>query len=265
MGWYSQGTQVVDFTEKNGKIDFKRAGYFIPEGANQWVSAIFKVERNPDGTTTYFGATGDGIVGDAGRNGIDVYKVTLPAAPAAAQPRCRRPTRPPGTNPNAPETPGLPTEPEPTHADRSGCAVTSGFSSADVTPQKRGLRFDFSRSVDSPVRADVFQSSIGKRLVNKRVKRFDDRTQSFTWNGRKKGLRNGTFVARLRIKVPDGGVDTRRFSLQRSGGKFKLSADVQGAEELRAAQEGRAAAQRLRRRAQSGGRPSASASARRRR
>ena len=44
--WYSQGTQVVDFTENaNGTIDFKRAGYFVPEHANQWVSHVFKVEE----------------------------------------------------------------------------------------------------------------------------------------------------------------------------------------------------------------------------
>jgi len=83
MGWYSQGTQVVDFVEhRDGTFEFKEAGYFIPENANQWVSQIFKVQRNDDGTFTYFGATGDGIIGAAvGRDAIDVYKVTLPAPP----------------------------------------------------------------------------------------------------------------------------------------------------------------------------------------
>jgi len=84
MGWYSQGTQVVDFVEHaDGSFEFKEAGYFIPENANEWVSHIFKVQRNENGTFTYFGATGDGIVGaGAGRSAIDVYKVTLPAPPA---------------------------------------------------------------------------------------------------------------------------------------------------------------------------------------
>jgi hypothetical protein len=217
MGWYSQGTQVIDFTEKDGKINFKRAGYFIPENANQWVSSIFKIERNPDGTTTYYGATGDGIVGDAGRNGVDIYKVTLPAAPL---PPNRQPpaNAPPGTNPNAPITPGVPTQPTP----QPGCAVTSGFMNADVAPEGRGLRFDFTRQVDSDVRADIFQSSRGRDVVRSKVVRFSDKTQSFTWNGRKKGLRDGTFVARLRINVPGRGVDTRRFSLQRKNGRFKV-------------------------------------------
>jgi Ca2+-binding RTX toxin-like protein len=84
MGWYSQGTQVFDFVEEaNGRIRFQEAGWFIPEQANTWVSHIFKTETNPDGTVTYYGATGDFTLGEAGRNSIDVYKVTLPPAPKA--------------------------------------------------------------------------------------------------------------------------------------------------------------------------------------
>jgi hypothetical protein len=82
MGWYSQGTQVFDFVEEaNGRIRFAEAGFFIPDNANTWVSHIFKTEKNKDGTTTYYGATGDFNLGEAGRNSIDVYKVTLPPAP----------------------------------------------------------------------------------------------------------------------------------------------------------------------------------------
>ena len=58
MGWYSQGTQVLDFTENaDGTLDFKEAGYFIPASANEWVSHIFKVDRNADGSFTYYGTT----------------------------------------------------------------------------------------------------------------------------------------------------------------------------------------------------------------
>ena len=35
MGWYAQGTQVVDFVERpNGTVEFREAGYFIPANAN---------------------------------------------------------------------------------------------------------------------------------------------------------------------------------------------------------------------------------------
>jgi len=83
MGWYAQGTRVVDFTENaNGTIDFREAGWFIPANADQWVSAVFRVQPNADGTFTYWGAAGDFAVGDGGRNSIEVWKVTLPAPPA---------------------------------------------------------------------------------------------------------------------------------------------------------------------------------------
>jgi hypothetical protein len=82
MGWYSQGTRVVDFVERaNGSFEFRDAGWFIPENANTWVSHVFRVDPNPDCTFTYWGVTGDYSVGGAGRSAIDVYKVTLPAPP----------------------------------------------------------------------------------------------------------------------------------------------------------------------------------------
>ena len=86
MGWYSQGTHVIDFEERpDGTIDLREVAWFIPENANQWVSAIFKVDANPDGSFTYWGATGDFNLG-MGRNAIDIYRVTLPPPPAPAVP-----------------------------------------------------------------------------------------------------------------------------------------------------------------------------------
>jgi hypothetical protein len=85
MGWYSQGTRVIDYVENaDGTIQFKEVGHFIPENSNEWVSAIYKVDRNPDGSFTYYGATGDFYVGDGGRGTVDFYKVTLPAPPTPA-------------------------------------------------------------------------------------------------------------------------------------------------------------------------------------
>jgi hypothetical protein len=87
MGWYSQGTQVVDFREKrNGRIRFIDRAYLIPENANTWVSHVFDWARNPDGTVTYRGATGDFFIGSAGRSSIDVFEVTLPAPPKPKRP-----------------------------------------------------------------------------------------------------------------------------------------------------------------------------------
>jgi hypothetical protein len=81
MAWYSQGTQVVDFVERsNGTVELREAGYFIPANANEWVSHVFKVERERNGRYTYWGAAADFLLG-AGRNAVEIYKVTLPAPP----------------------------------------------------------------------------------------------------------------------------------------------------------------------------------------
>ena len=48
MGWYSQGTQVIDFVENpDGTVRFAEAGYFIPENANEWVSARLQDRAEP--------------------------------------------------------------------------------------------------------------------------------------------------------------------------------------------------------------------------
>jgi hypothetical protein len=81
MGWYSQGTQVVDFVERSdGTVELKEAGYFIPANANQWTSHVFASQKNANGTYTYWGAAADFALG-AGRNSVDIFKVTLPAPP----------------------------------------------------------------------------------------------------------------------------------------------------------------------------------------
>ncbi|MFN2468683.1 MAG: hypothetical protein ABR521_11205, partial [Gaiellaceae bacterium] len=97
MGWYSQGTQVIDYVEHpNGTFEFREAGWFIPANANTWTSAIFKLKQNPNGTFTYWGATGDFNLGTAGRSAVDIYSVTLPppaGAPTAVEVRTFSATR----------------------------------------------------------------------------------------------------------------------------------------------------------------------------
>ncbi len=215
MGWYSQGTQVVDFTEKpDGTVEFSNAAYFIPENANEWVSAIFKMERNADGTFTYYGATGDGVVGDAGRNGIDIYKVTLPAPPAPAA-RVRksepRPTTPPTGGPAGTAGPGCP-----------GSALLAA--EAAGRGAGRGLSLRFRTAGNVPVTIDIFQQSVGRRIVGeRRVRRFTGRRGSLFWNGRDARRRQvppGYYFARLRARGADGRVDTVRLTLGLSRRRF---------------------------------------------
>ena len=66
-----------------------------------------------------------------------------------------------------------------------------------------------------PVRIDVFQQSIGRRVVGERlVARFKNAKAAFRWNGRanRKGqkVRDGIFMVRFRLKVSNGLIDNRR-------------------------------------------------------
>ena len=217
MGWYSQGTQVVDFKENaDGTIDFERTGWFIPENANTWTSHIFKVQENKDGTFTYWGATGDFALGDAGRNAIDIYKVTLPAPP---KPRTATGEPPPGT----PQFPVSDTKGVPVGTDPPACASASGFEAIRAKPRskRKRLRFSFARRSENGVRVQVFRHTTGRkgqRIVRRRVADFRNRTRAFTWRARK--LRNGFYSARFRVKAPNGGTDVRHVALRRKRGRF---------------------------------------------
>jgi hypothetical protein len=220
MGYYSQGTQVFDFTEHpDGTVTFKDTGYFIPTNANTWVSHIFKVQRNADGTFTYWGAASDGILPGAGRGAIDVYKVTLPAPP----------------EPLGGPAPGTPTYPlslvkgienERVLADRragrsSGCTTNSVFQRAAVRRRgSRGLTFSFARRGSGRVTVDVFRSSRGSRIGERRVRRFARRTRSFSWNGR--GARDGVYFVRFTTTNARGGKDERRVALVRRRGRWSV-------------------------------------------
>jgi hypothetical protein len=200
MAWYSQGTQVVDFTENpDGTIDFETAGYFIPENANEWVSHIFKVEQNPDGSFTYWGAAADFAIGDAGRNAIEVYKVTMPAPP----------------KPAGDPLPGTPTFPR-----NFACASASGFASLDARPRakRKRVRFSFAPRRAAGVTAKVFRQSTGRRIARKRVKTFRNRTRAFTWKPRR--ARNGFYDVRFRRRAPNGKKDIRHLALRRKRGRF---------------------------------------------
>jgi len=216
MGWYSQGTQVVDFVENaDGTVDFKNAGFFTPENANTWVSQIFKIEKAPDGRFVYYGATGDGILPGAGRGAIDVYKVTLPPPPTPAG----------GAKPGGPAI--APAPGNPGGGAAPACAQSSGFDSVSARARGRGLRFGFTRRGAGAVTVDLFQQSVGRRVIGeRRVKAFGARSSGFSWNGRsRKRLRDGYFFARFKVKAANGTTDTRRVALQRARGRFRAAPD----------------------------------------
>jgi hypothetical protein len=216
MAWYSQGTQVIDFTENpDGTVTLEEAGWFIPQNANEWVSAIFKAQENPDGTFTYWGAAADFNLGEAGRNAIDVYRVTLPAPP--------QPADGPGLLPNRPirDRAGNTIDPS-TRAGAPACVTTKTIRSARVRRQGRRLGFAF--RADAPVTIDLFQHARGRRVTGERlIRRFRDVDGTVRWNGRDsngRALSDGHFVVRFAAETAAGTVYAKRIALKRRGGRF---------------------------------------------
>jgi hypothetical protein len=83
IAWYTQGTKIVDyFIDANGRWTFRETASVVPQGpaANTWASNIFKIERNDDGTVTYYFLATDIT------RGIDVFKWTGPANPTGTPP-----------------------------------------------------------------------------------------------------------------------------------------------------------------------------------
>jgi hypothetical protein len=233
MGWYSQGTQVIDFTENpDGTISFKEVGSFIPAGANQWVSHIFKAQQNPDGTFTYFGAAGDFRVSEGGRNTIDVYRVTLPAPPTPAPGPGVLPARLRGTTVTDPQT----GERVRVGRDGSGslgaprCVANRTITSATARTSRGRLRLGF-RS-QAPVTVDLFRQSAGSRIIGERlVRRFANVRRTISFNGRdRRGRRlgDGIYVARFTARGANGQKDSRRVALLRRNGRFSLLPSYSG-------------------------------------
>jgi hypothetical protein len=217
LGWYSQGTQVFDFTENDdGTISVKEAGYFTPENANSWTSHVFKAQRNQDGTFTYWGAASDGILPGTGRSAIDVYKVTLPPAPEPAG----------GRQPGTPEFPVSVVKGVENERTAGRCASSTAFERVGVRPRGRGLAFSFRRRGSAKVTVDLFRASRGRRVGDRRVRRFVNRTGAFRWDGRRgdrgRRVRDGVYHARFQTRTSTGGTDTRRVALVRRGGRWRL-------------------------------------------
>lgn len=124
MGWYTQGTQVIDYRENaDGTFEFAHVGYFIPEQANQWVSHVFSCEIEDDGRISYSGVIADFFVAN-GRNAVEVYTATLPPLGSAFDDGAAALKTPPGYCANsvavgpapAPEAPAPAPPPSPAPA-----------------------------------------------------------------------------------------------------------------------------------------------------
>ena len=90
------------------------------------------------------------------------------------------------------------------------------------------MRLEFSKRVSQRVNVDVFQVTVGRKVIGERlVARFRGKNRSFTWNGRskRKRVQPGYFFARYVIKLPNGTSDVRRKVFRLKGGRFTARPD----------------------------------------
>jgi hypothetical protein len=101
------------------------------------------------------------------------------------------------------------------------CAATTGFRSVSARAHGRGLAIGFAGRTTNPVTVDVFQTSVGRRVIgDRRVAHFVNKHAPFTWNGRGRGVGDGYFYVRLGVKGLSGKTDRRRITLVRRHGRF---------------------------------------------
>ena len=193
MGWYAQGTQVIDYVENSdGTITFKEAGYFIPGNANHWVSAIYRVDKNGDGSFTYYGMTGDFYVGDGGRGSVDFFKVKLPPPPAPA-------ARLPGTG--------------------------TGFAPDRFTFNRQALRVTQRGATTLRVSCLSTQPCTGSMFVRttKKFRRSDGKRKTVLFAKRNFTIPAGRTGAKINLQVSRTG---RRLAFMRKGVQVKAKASV---------------------------------------
>jgi hypothetical protein len=115
------------------------------------------------------------------------------------------------------------------------CRASGALRSASVRPRARGggARLAFTRRVPGAVQVDVFQQSIGRRVIRGRlVARFVDAATAIAWNGRanRPGRRivDGFYFVRFRLREADGSTDYARVALRRSHGRFTVRPSFYG-------------------------------------
>ena len=105
------------------------------------------------------------------------------------------------------------------------CTRAATLIGATARPRGRRVALSFARVADRPVDVDVFQTSVGRRLVGERlVARFAGVRRPFSWNGRanRAGRRvsDGWFVVRFALTDAAGRREVRRVALRRAGGRW---------------------------------------------
>jgi hypothetical protein len=103
MGYYSQGTKVLDYrVDGDGRLHFTEVASFVLPGAVTWTGDVFKTVDNPDGTRTYHFMSSDIA------RGADVFSWTHTPNPIQKN-RCTKVAGNPNASDNARKGCGLET------------------------------------------------------------------------------------------------------------------------------------------------------------
>jgi len=194
---YENGTRVLQITPQGKVIE---QGYFLPLGGS--TSSPF---WNPNGKVIY--------AIDYAR-GIDVLRYTGPSyAPDNAGTVTPEPGATPGTGGAKPGTSNAP-----------ACASAAGFEKVSVSPSGSNLRFGVKLRQQRAFDISLFQLSSGRTVLDNRLRaRATGLTASKTIKPR--NATDGFYFARLRMRMADGGTDTRRLTLIRKNGRFRVAPD----------------------------------------
>jgi hypothetical protein len=110
-------------------------------------------------------------------------------------------------------------------APSRSCTATGGFLKTDAKRRAHGARLLFARKIRRRVNIDVFQTSVGRRVIGERlVARYRNLDHSLNWSGvaNRPGRKvtDGYYFVRYRMTLGNGIVDTRRVTLRRVRGHF---------------------------------------------
>ena len=210
MGWYSQGTQVVDFIENAGRDDRLQGGRLLHPGEREHVG-LARSSRSSATPTARFTYCGRDRRLQPRRAGPQRDRRLQGHAAGAARAAGRH-----------------------GHRGRAGPGLAGGRvrgralrDRRRVPPRRRqarrrrGLRLELQApELALGARGRVPPGDGRSIRALKRVKSFRSRKRPFTWKAR--GVRNGTYVVRFRTSLAGGSADLRRIAVQRRKGRFTV-------------------------------------------
>ena len=105
----------------------------------------------------------------------------------------------------------------------SACTPHRRLVRATVRPRRSGLSIVLPRTA-GPVSVDVIQQSVGRRIGDRLVARFRNRTRTFRWNGRSNVRGRRARDGILLVRFQSGG-EIKRFAVRRARGRYAMRPD----------------------------------------